>query len=119
MIPDISLGSPAAHSGDQRAKPRTAVDFWAVVRGVSVDGQRFQEEARVTNLSASGLYLHLGRPVIKEKPLFVLFRFAPSPDVPALQVAAHGIVRHATRQDDGRVGIGLMFKHHRMAPGAI
>jgi hypothetical protein len=119
MIPDSFNGSSATSVFDLRAKPRMPVDFWAIVRGVGADGRKFQEETRITNLSASGLYLQVGQRVKAEKPLFVLFRFAASPDVPALQVAAHGTVRHATVQDDGSVGVGLMFKHYRMAAGGV
>jgi len=118
MIPDIYPGSSTPHPSDQRAKPRTDVDFWGLVRGVSADGQKFQEEARITNLSGSGLYLQVGQRVTEGNPLFVLFRFARSSDVPALQVVARGTVRRAVVQEDGRVGIGLMFKHYRMATGA-
>lgn len=96
-----------------RREPRSSVDFLALVRGMDDQGRRFQEPVTLKNLSSGGLYLHLRHRVAEGRRLFIAFRFAAELEAPALAVAAHGVVRHAELQSDGRCAIGVMFQHHR------
>ena len=110
----MNATSSSPHSSnDLRREPRISVDFLAVVRGIDTQGRRFQEPVTLQNLSSGGLYLRLHHRVAEGEKLFIAFRFASSVEVPALAVAAHGVVRHAEPQPDGRCGLGIMFQHYR------
>ena len=102
---------------ERRSKPRVDVEFPAVVRGVDAQGRRFEEQTTVCNLSAGGLYLRLREQVELDSRLFIYFRFTgiwESQKMPALAVAAHGVVRRIEEQPGGSAGVGVLFQHYRL-----
>lgn len=101
------------NEAEHRRAPRVPVDFLALVRGRDTHGRRFTEPASLKNLSAGGLYLRLRHRVAEGERLFIAFRFASTLEVPALEVAAKGVVRRSEAQSDGRCGLGIMFQHYR------
>src|SRR5688500_11660221 len=89
-------------SPERRRKPRVAIESPATVRGVDANGQSFEENSTLDNLSAGGLFFQLPRQVEPGAPIFVVFPFptAPSDKVPAPRVAVRGVVRRVVPQPD-------------------
>src|SRR5689334_21059652 len=88
---DDAIAASASGSGaERRCKPRIDGDFPATVRGVDSQGHSFEEHTRLLNISASGLYMQMPRPVREGATLFIVFPFptTPSDKSPASQVAA-------------------------------
>ena len=50
-------------SPERRRKPRVAIESPATVRGVDANGQSFEENSMLDNLSAGGLFFQLPRQV--------------------------------------------------------
>jgi hypothetical protein len=122
----VSIDRPGAsesHSGapprggsvERRRALRIELPFPAAVRGVDRAGERFRQEAVLDNLSASGLYLWLARPVEPGTTLFVVVRLATAPDQPlaAPGVAARGVALRVEPQPGGRWGIAMAFRRPR------
>ena len=106
-----NIGSP-----ERRRKPRMAIESPATVRGVDANGQSFEENSTLDNLSADGLFFQLPRQIETGAPIFVVFPFptAPSDKVPPPRVAVRGVVRRVVPQSDGTRGVGVSFQHHRL-----
>ena len=110
-----SAGLSLNTSVDRRSAPRIDHPFAAIVRGWDATGDRFTLEAVLDNLSASGLYFRLARPVELGATLFVVVRLtaAPSQSAAGPGVAIRGVVRRVDRRPGGVCGIAVAFKRHR------
>ena len=122
----LSPGHPAAepsHAAEpplpaqqgRRDTPSIAVPFLATVRGVDRDGERFEAETVLENLSTHGLAMRLARPVKPNTRMLILVRFATDlargESVPG--VVAHGVVQQAELRPDGAYDVAVAFTHHR------
>jgi len=100
---------------ERRNKPRIQVAFPALVRGNDAGGSRFQEDALVDNMSASGVYLRLKRAVAPGSLLFVTLRFSNRPPqqtvAPCLAIRAQ--VLRVEYCQDGTCGLALKFQNYR------
>lgn len=101
--------------GERRAKPRISEPYPATVRGLDGSGWAFEEETVLDNLSASGLYLRLGRSIQPGAKLFIVFWLSPnrSRQDPTSTVAVRGIVLRAELQPDGSCGLAVAFRRYR------
>src|SRR5262249_5829678 len=113
--PSRSGISPSRESTERRRNPRIDLPFPAAVRGVDQAGQRFRVDAVLDNLSASGLYVWLGRPVEPGATVFVVVRLSSAPEqqLEAPGVAARAVALRLDRLPDGRYGSAMTFKRAR------
>jgi hypothetical protein len=97
-----------------RGALRIAAPFPITVRGAE-RGARFTLHTVLDNLSATGLYLRLARPVAPDTLLFVVVRLAPAEDAPiaAPGVAARCEIVRMERQAEGSWGIAMRFMRQR------
>ena len=100
---------------ERRSEERVDLPFPALVRGMDATGHRFAIEVVLDNLSASGLYLRLARPIGQGARLFICVQLAltADPNAHAPRAALHGIVLRAEPQADGRIGVAVAFERHR------
>jgi len=108
-----NLSNQLTDQPDQRRQPRIDVEFIATVRGMDVEGRRFEANTLIDNLSTGGLHLRLPQSIEQGMKLFIAFQFSAAREVPALQIAAHGVVRRVEKQPDGSHGVAVMFQHYR------
>ncbi len=101
-------------AAERRSSLRIALPFHTIVRGVH-SGQFFEERGQLGNLSATGLYLCLERPVSSGSSLFVVVRFVFDDTMKRLGpgVALRGKVLRCEQQQDNRWGTALVFFRHR------
>ena len=65
--------------GERRRHLRLYEPFPATVRGVDASGEPFEVSTVLDNISASGLYMQLGRCVKRGTKLFILVRMSTTP----------------------------------------
>jgi len=106
--------SPYSDGVERRSTPRIELPFPATVRGIDRSGERFELATLLDNLSATGLYLRLARPVEPGATLFVVVRFAVAPAavLAAPGVAARGVVVWVEPQP-GAWGVAMKFTRQR------
>lgn len=112
----IEVGVTNSGYAERRSILRLNEPFPALVRGRGRDGQCFEEELTLDNLSAYGLYGRLSHRLMIGDQLFVVVRFTlGSPcRAPGVGVAARSIVLRTERLPDGRCGVALLFVRHRL-----
>lgn len=101
---------------ERRGKPRIHIPFPAIVRGVDATGQKFETNAVVENLSASGLYLRFWRCLPPGSRLFIATKLSTSPTAaaPGPRVAIRGQLLRAERRRGGEYGAAFHIERHRM-----
>jgi len=112
----VKIKSLAFHGrAERRGKPRIHIPFPAVVRGVDVDGQKFESNAVVENMSAGGVYLRFWRRVPPGARLFIATRLsAPQATAPqGLRVAFHGHVLRSERSTSGEYAAAMRIERYR------
>ncbi len=101
---------------ERRSKPRLSCLCPAVVRGVTLQGQRFETAATLINLSASGLYLRMQQSMQQGMKLAVCFRWSQAaPEriaTPAL--VTQGVVVRTEAHADGTCGLGIRLLRYRL-----
>ncbi len=107
--------APTYPAHERRGSVRVDLPFPALVRGVDARGERFEVETVLDNLSTSGLYLRLPRPIDQGAKLFICVQLTLTAerDVPSPRVALHGVVLWTEPQADGRCGVAVAFERHR------
>jgi hypothetical protein len=98
---------------ERRGKPRIKCAYPAIVRGCSTDGKKFEENATVLNLSASGIYLLVNRFIQKSQELSVKVAI-PTGSLKwgTSQLATTGVVVRADFLE-GTMGVAIQFHNHR------
>jgi hypothetical protein len=99
---------------DRRIKPRVSCSYPAVIEGIDMDGNRYNEHARLANLSASGLYMKANRYIESGSKLSVTVLLTTEnivKDTP--KIATNGIVVRVESQNDGTCGIAVKFNSYR------
>ncbi len=99
---------------DRRIKPRIECDYPAIIEGVDGQGAKYNENAKLANLSASGLFMLAGRHVENGTKLSVTVLLSNSienGDAPRL--ATSGTVVRIEPKPNGTYGIAVKFNHYR------
>lgn len=100
---------------DRRIKPRIICDYPAIVKGYSRNGIRFEESARVVNMSASGIYVILNYPIENDTEISIRIALPTqglsTPNTSRL--SATGIVVRTENHSLKEYGIGVQFRHYR------
>ena len=99
---------------ERRAQPRIYRPFPTRVCGITSDGEAFEIDTVVDNLSASGSYLRIGLPL--EMGATVLLRVRLCRDGASGPIAdIQGVVVRTEPQPEGVFGIALSFRHYRLS----
>lgn len=107
--------SPTNNSApERRVKPRMKCAYPAMVRGSSAEGKKFEENATVLNLSASGAYVLLNHTIKRGQDLSVKIAFPTgSLELGSSKLATNGIVIRTDDLSEDVLGIGIMFQNYR------
>ena len=100
---------------ERRAKARVSVRFPATVRGTNANGELFEIETHINNLSTSGLHLTITHSVKQGAKLFIIIWFGPTPDTDAARarLAVRCRVVRVEPEDDGAYGVAVVITHYR------
>jgi hypothetical protein len=102
------------NSQERRIKPRVICDYPVIIEGYDVTGKKFNENARLANLSASGLYMKANRNIDSGSVLSVTVLLTSAlVDKDTPKIATNGIVVRIEPQTDGGCGVALKFNHYR------
>jgi hypothetical protein len=93
---------------ERRSKPRIEGSFPATLRGTTISGESFQIDARLDNLSVSGLHVCLECSVAVASPLYAVIR------LPGIEVRAQGVVKRVETRRDGLFGLGVALENYRV-----
>ena len=99
---------------DRRVKPRVTCDYPAIIEGYDSYGNKYNDNAKLANLSASGLYMRANRTIENGSILSVtvlLTSASIEQDTP--KIATNGIVVRAEPQVDGTYGVAVKFHNYR------
>jgi hypothetical protein len=99
---------------DRRVKPRIECDYLAVVEGVNGNGRKYKDQAKLVNLSASGLFMLVPRDIVNGSKLSVTIHLSEcqtSPDAPRL--ATNGTVVRTEPCTAGMCGVAIKFHNYR------
>jgi PilZ domain len=99
---------------ERRRKPRINCDYPVIVEGTNGDGKKYQEDARLANLSASGLFMVVPRHVDYGNTLTMTILLAiPDDDEETPKISANGTVVRTEPRTDGTCGVAVKFKGYR------
>jgi hypothetical protein len=99
---------------DRRVKPRIECDYPAIIESFDVDGMKFNHEAKVANLSASGLFMLAHRDIENGTKLTVTVLLSNSMiDKEAPKLATSGTVVRTEPKMDGLCGVAIRFSNYR------
>ena len=93
---------------ERRSKPRIQGPIPAMVRGSDTNGESFEIETALDNLSVGGLYVCLQRRLDVAAPLFALIRFA------GMEIEATGVVKRVESQPNGSFGFGVALEDYNI-----
>ncbi len=101
---------------ERRYKARVYEPYAVRVQGTDPTGSLFEINTVLENLSTSGLYLRMAKPVEKGDKLSIRIKIPPVSDdtAPGLHVAASGEVQRIDRLDNDTLGVAVRFTRHRV-----
>jgi hypothetical protein len=101
-------------SSDRRIKPRVACDYPAFIEGYDGNGIKYVEDAKLSNLSGSGLFMRANRKIENGSKLSVTIILASTLiDKNTPKIATNGTVVRTEPQIDGTCGIAVKFSSYR------
>jgi hypothetical protein len=99
---------------DRRIKPRITCDYPAIIEGYDGEGNKYNENAKLANLSASGLLMRANRIIENGTKLSVTILLTSAlTDLDTPKLATNGIVVRTEPQIDGTCGIAIKFNNYR------
>jgi hypothetical protein len=120
-VPDAKFGS-LPPGEDRRSKPRIYVPFHATVRGLNNEGDEFDVETVVDNMSSDGLYLRMMPRVKEGARLTIALKLDTAPDLTqpdltqeAQPVLVDGVVLRSENKAGGVCGVAVVFDKVRFA----
>ena len=86
------------------------------VRGVDADGETFEIDTALDNVSAAGLYVRVSRRLEPGANVFALVRLSTNmvDESIGARVEVLGQVTRVDRTPDGSFGLGVAFRRHRL-----
>jgi hypothetical protein len=101
-------------TAERRIKPRVTCDYPAIVDGHDEYGIKFTDTAKITNLSATGLFMKANRRIEIGSQLSVtIILTCEQVDNDTPKILTNGIVVRSEPQLDGTCGIALKFNSYR------
>ena len=102
---------------ERRGKPRIYRSFPVKVRGVDVNGEEFEVETSLDNISSTGLYLRLAQEVGQNVKLKVDVSLSTVQmgeiRMTKTKVAVEGVVLRAEQLPNGMFGVGVAITGRR------
>jgi len=99
---------------DRRVKPRIDCDYPAIIEGYEGDGTKYNDHAKLANLSASGLFMLAKRNLKNGTKLSVTVLLSNMiSEVDAPKLSTNGIVVRTEPQNNGTCGIAIKFTNYR------
>ena len=99
---------------ERRIKPRVICDYPVIIQGNDSDGNKYNENAKLANLSASGLYMKVNRNIKKGSLLSVsVFLTSALIEKDTPRIVTNGIVVRTDPQIDGTYGVAVKFINYR------
>ena len=99
---------------ERRTKHRIICDYPAIVKGRDAEGVKFAENARVINLSASGILAVTQHPIQNDTEVHVKIALPTgSLEWGISKLATNGNVVRNEIQSDGTVGIAIKFQNYK------
>ena len=111
-IPDEAIA-------ERRVKPRVYLPYIVKVRGEDAAGKAFEAHTIAHNLSASGLYLQMGRCVKKGARLLIVLNWRWADEPCELRIALRGLVVRTETCSDGLCGFAVKFTRSRFLYGQV
>ena len=100
---------------ERRSKSRIYDLLPVIVHGVDANGEAFETDAVLDNLSADGLYMRLAKCIEPGATLSIIIRFASVPIngevVP--RVVCYGMVLRAEPKTGDACGVAVAFTHNQ------
>ena len=110
----MDLYQPISAIAERRGKPRMKCSYSAMVRGCSLDGKKFEENATVLNLSTSGVYMVLNRNLENGQDLLVKIAFPTgSLEWGSSKLASTGVVVRTEPLSEGVLGVAILLQRYR------
>jgi hypothetical protein len=101
-------------TSDRRVKPRICCDYPAIIEGYDNKGKKYNDHAKLANLSASGLFMLANRNVEFGSKLSVTVLLSNIfSDIDAPKLSTNGIVVRTEPQENGTCGIAIKFTNYR------
>lgn len=111
---DFPGNSETAILIERRVKERINESFPINIRGVDKTGKAFELQTVTDNISATGLYIRMERPVEWGANLFMVINLSGSRgEAPGARVALRGKVKRIEWLSPDCYGIGVRFSSHR------
>jgi hypothetical protein len=111
---DGEIGRYMNITQDRRIKPRVNCDYPAIVEGFDDVGNKYHENAKLDNLSASGLYMKANRKIETGSKLTVTILLTLElVDINTPKLATNGIVVRIEPQIDGTCGVAMKFNNYK------
>lgn len=99
---------------ERRRKPRIDCQYTATVQGRDGLGKKYEDSARLANLSATGLYMWVNHPIELGEKVFVIVRINTGLLKEATpRIATDGIVKRTDPQPNGLIGVAIEFQRYR------
>jgi hypothetical protein len=99
---------------ERRRKPRIYDLFPATVHGVDSNGDVFETDAVLDNLSAAGLYIQLGQCIEPGATLALIVQLSPGAVKEKIsRVVLYGTVLRAELKPNEVCGVAMTLTHHR------
>jgi hypothetical protein len=99
---------------ERRGKPRMKCAYPAMVRGLTSEGKKLEENATVLNLSASGVYILLTCLVKKGEDLSLKIAFPTgSLEWGISKLTSKGVVVRTEALSEGVLGVAVNFQGYR------
>jgi hypothetical protein len=112
IYPDLNHNTSSVT--ERRGKPRMICAYPAMVLGYSQDRKKFEENATVLNLSASGVYVLLDRFIEIGQALSLKISFPTgSLEWGSSKLTSNGVVVRSEMVSEGILGVAIKFEHYR------
>jgi hypothetical protein len=107
--------SPNDGEIERRSKPRIYDLFPATVHGVDSNGEVFETDVVLGNLSAAGLYIQIGHCIEPGATLAIIVELSPTPakEKSTSRVVLYGMVLRAELKPNEACGVAMTLTHHR------
>jgi hypothetical protein len=102
------------HYPERRKKPRYQCDYPANIQGFELNGEFFQIEGRVVNLSRNGVNIRLNREIPDGMEISIKIAFPTGLlDLGTTNLAVHGKVVRSENLSETICGIAVKFQDFR------
>jgi c-di-GMP-binding flagellar brake protein YcgR len=99
---------------ERRRKPRINCQYSATVHGQDAKGKKFEDSAKLANLSATGLFMWINSDIQQGQKIFVIVRLNSELVKEATpRIATNGVVTRIEPQPDGVMGVAIKFQRYR------